>query len=101
MKMNNLPKYMLLTHPTISGEFIVRTQPPIIIGQVVRGDIEQMIRDYKPMAVGKPYEQNEWAVFFAGKLDAAPLTGTVQEQADQLAKIMRKMSDFYLNQIAK
>lgn len=96
--MSNLSKYCLLLDPSNSGvEFIIRTYPPIIVGQVVRGDIEQMIRDYQPMAVGKPYEQNEWAVFYAGKIDAAPLIGTAQEQADHLAKIMRKMSDFYLH----
>lgn len=93
---------MLLTHPTMRGaEFIIRTQPPIIVGQVVKGNIEQMIRAHQPIAVGKELEQNDWAVFFAGKLDTEPMTGTAQEQADQLAKIMRKMSDFYLNQIKK
>ena len=96
----SLPKYMILTHPTISGEFIIRTQPPILLGQVVRGNIEQMIRDYQPIAVGKPFEQNEWAVFFAGKLDHEPLIGSAQQQADQIAKIMRKMSDFYLHNYA-
>lgn len=102
MKRNSLPKYMMLSHPTMDGQhFIIRTQPPIILGQVVRGNIEQMILDYQPIAYGKPYEQNEWAVFFAGKLDSDPLTGTAQEQADQLAKIMRKMSDFYLHNYAK
>lgn len=90
---------MLLTHPTLSGEFIIRTQPPIIVGQVVKGNIEEMIRHHQPIAVGKPYEVNEWAVFFAGKLDREPLAGTTQEQTNQLAKIMRKMSDFYLHQI--
>lgn len=96
--MNSLPKYMLLTHPTIPGqEFIVRTQPPIIVGQVVRGDVEQLIRDHQPIAVGKPYEKNEWAIFFCGKLDKEPMSGSAQEQADKLAKTMRKMSDFYLN----
>lgn len=100
--MNILSKYCLLLDPSNEGvEFIIRTQPPIIIGQVVRGNIEQMIRDYQPIAVGKPYEQNELAVFYAGKIDAAPLIGTAQEQADHLAKIMRKMSDFYLKQILK
>lgn len=92
---------MMITHPQVAGEFIIRTQPPLIVGQILHGDVEQLIRDHQPMAVGKPYEQNEWAVFFCGKLDAEPMTGTAQEQADQLAKIMRKMSDFYLNQIKK
>lgn len=92
---------MLLTHPMQSGEFIIRTQPPIIIGQIVRGNIEQMIRDYQPIAVGKPYEQNEWAIFFAGKIDKERMSGTAQEQADWLAKIMRKMSDFYLHNYEK
>lgn len=90
---------MMIAHPQVAGEFIIRTQPPIMVGQVVHGDVEQLIREYQPLAVGKPYEQNEWAVFFAGKLDATPMIGTAQEQADQLAKIMRKMSDFYFNQI--
>lgn len=92
---------MLLTHPQLAGEFIIRTQPPIIVGQVVHGDVEQLIRDYQPMAVGKEYENNDWAVFFCGKLDESQLNGTAQEQADQLAKIIRKMSDFYLHQILK
>lgn len=92
---------MMITHPTVPGEFIIRTQPPIIVGQVVKGNIEQMIRDYQPMAVGKELEQNGWAVFFAGKLDKEPLTGTAQQQADQLAKVMRKMSDFYLHNYLK
>ncbi|HYD92028.1 MAG TPA: hypothetical protein VEA37_11155 [Flavobacterium sp.] len=96
--MTNLSKYCLLLDPSNPGvEFIIRTQPPIILGQVVHGNVEQKIRDHQPIAVGKPYEQNEWAVFFAGKLDKEPLAGTAQEQADQLAKIMRKMSDFYLH----
>lgn len=92
---------MLITHPLNEGVFIIRTQPPIIVGQVVRGNIEQLIRDYQPLLVGKPYEQNEWAVFFYAKLDDAAMIGTAQEQADQLAKIIRKMSDFYLHQILK
>lgn len=97
-----ISKYTLLLDPSNPGvEFILRTQPPIILGQVVRGNIEQLIRDYQPMAVGKPYEQNEWAVFFAGKLDREPLIGTAQEQSDQLAKIARKMSDFYLHNYEK
>lgn len=99
--MSGLPKYMLLTHPTLKQEFIIRTQPPLIVGQVVFGDIEQIIRDLQPTAVGKPYEQNEWAIFFVGKLDDKQMTGTAQEQADALAKIMRKMSDFYLYNYAK
>jgi len=100
--MKKLSKYTLLLDPSNPGvEFIERTQPPIIVGQIVRGNIEQMIRDLQPIAVGKPLDQNEWAVFFAGKLDKEPMTGTAQEQADQLAKIMRKMSDFYLHQIKK
>lgn len=90
---------MTLTHPTSSDVFIIRTQPPIIVGQVVYGNIEQLIRDRQPVAVGKAYEQNEWAVFFFGKLDSELMSGSAQEQADKLAKIMRKMSDFYLNQI--
>lgn len=95
-----LPKYMLLAHPTMDGqEFIIRTQEPIIIGQVVRGDVEQLIRDYSPIAVGKSYEQNEWAIFYAGMLAPYKFTGSGQEQADYLAKIMRKMSDFYLHLI--
>lgn len=98
----SLSKYTLLLDPSNPGvEFVLRTQPPIILGQVVRGNVEKMIREYQPMAVGKPYEQNEWALFFAGKLDREPLVGTTQEQADQIAKIMRKMSDFYLHNYIK
>jgi len=92
---------MLLTHPATPGEFIIRTYPPIIVGQVVRGNIENLIRECQPISVGKPYEQNEWAIFFCGKLDSEPMTGTAQEQADFLGKIMRKMSDFYLHQLKK
>lgn len=92
---------MLLSHPTLGEQhFIIRTQPPIIIGQVVHGDIEELIRQYQPMAYGKPYEQNEWAVFYAGILAPYEWQGTAQEQADYLAKIMRKMSDFYLHNYA-
>lgn len=93
---------MLLTHPTLPGqEFIIRTQPPIIVGQIVHGDVQELVRKFQPIAVGKPYEQNEWAVFYAGLLAPYEWVGTTQEQADYIAKVMRKMSDFYLNMIHK
>lgn len=103
MKMkDNISKYVLLTNPSNPGvSFILRTQPPIILGHVVKGNIEELIRLHQPIAVGKAYENNEWAVFFAGKLDSEPMTGTAQEQSEQLAKIMRKMSDFYLHNYSK
>lgn len=88
---------MLLTHPKEGGQFIIRTQPPLIVGQVIKGDIEELIRQYQPIAVGKAYGQNEWAIFYAGMLAHYKFTGTAQEQADYLAKIMRKMSDFYFH----
>lgn len=95
--MNKFSKYVFLLDPSMPGvEFILRTQPPIILGQAVHGDIEELIRQHQPVAVGKVLDQNEWAIFFAGKLDKEPMAGTAQEQADQLAKIMRKMSDFYI-----
>lgn len=94
--MKDISKYVFLNDPSNTGViFILRTQPPVILGQVVKGDIEQIIKDLQPIAVSKPYDQNEWAVFLIGKLDSEPLTGTAQQQADKLAKIMRKMSDFY------
>lgn len=61
----------------------------------MHGDVNALIIEYQPIAVGKFYENNEWAIFFAGKLDDTPLIGTAQEQADRLGKIMRKMADFY------
>ena len=91
---------MLLTHPKLGGQqFIIRTQPPIIVGQVVKGNIEQLVREHQPQAVGKPYEHSEWAVFYVGLLQEYKWTGTAQEQAEYLAKIIRKMSDFYVNLI--
>jgi hypothetical protein len=95
-KMTELPKYMLLTHPLNEGEFIIRTKPPIIVGQVVKGDIDDLIREYQPMAYGRPYDHS-FAIFYAGLLASYEWSGTPQEQADYLAKIMRKMSDFYLH----
>lgn len=93
--MEGLPKYMLMTTPKLEQEFIICTKTPIIVGQVVFGDVEEMIREHQPFAVGKPYEQNEWAVFGVGKLDDANFDGTTQEQADAMAKVLREMSDFY------
>lgn len=91
---------MMITHPTLSGEFIIRTQPPIIVGQVVKGNIEELVKHHQPTAYEKAYEA-DWAVFYAGLLAEFDWQGTTQEQADYLAKIMRKMSDFYLHNILK
>lgn len=91
----DFPKYVLLTHPMMSEKFILRTKEPIVLGQIVIGNIEDLIRQYQPIAVGKVYECNEWAVFFSGILSPYKFEGTGQQQADALARIMRKMSDFY------
>ncbi len=88
---------MLLTHPKDGMRFILRTQPPLVIGQIVSGDIERLIKDNQPMAVGKPLERNDIAVFYCGLLAPYKWPEDAQAHADQLARIMRKMSDFYLH----
>ena len=93
--MSTLPKFMFLQDHTISEDLIIHTQAPMIIGQVVHGDVHELIKEYKPMAVGKLLDSYNWAVFYSGMLSGFEFTGTTQEYADLIAKIMREMSDYY------
>ena len=74
----SLSKYCLLLDPSNPGvEFIERTQPPIIVGIVVKGG------------------NNDITVEYFETLDKSSFTD------DYLQKQLKKMNDFYKYQIQK
>lgn len=85
-------------------QYVLHTLPPFYLGQVVRFSTLHSLQQWADdkarkeghSIAGKPYEYNI-LIIYAGNLGQAVPLPITQAEADALARIFRRMADFYLH----